>query len=85
MPDTTVPGTALVTTGVVTHCCGLHVPGGTFACCSRDHDCMPCCERCPTCPGQPSGWGAQFWEWGDAATAAAKAIQALGEKSTTHG
>lgn len=50
MPDTTVPGTALVRTGKVTHCCGLHKTGGDWFCCCDMADCMPCCDKCPTCP-----------------------------------
>lgn len=49
MADTTIPGTALVPTGKVTHCCGLHKPGDWFSCCDLD-DCRPCCEKCPSCP-----------------------------------
>jgi hypothetical protein len=50
MPNTTVPGTALVHIGTVTVCCGLHVRGPWARCCANDDDCTPCCERCPTCP-----------------------------------
>lgn len=49
MTDTTTPGTALVPTGVVTVCCGLHKRGDWFSCC-RIEDCLPCCEQCPNCP-----------------------------------
>jgi hypothetical protein len=48
--DPTVPGTALVRTGKVTHCCRLHQPGDWFSCCA-DEDCTPCCHECPNCPG----------------------------------
>lgn len=36
----------LVPTGVVTACCGSHLPVG---CCDPE-DCGPCCAECPTCP-----------------------------------
>lgn len=53
MPDTTIPGTALVPTT----CCSLHKPGGWSACCNTIN-CAPCCERCPTCPAVmfPQDW-----------------------------
>lgn len=35
-----------VPTGVVTVCCGTHLPAG---CCDPE-DCGPCCAECPTCP-----------------------------------
>jgi hypothetical protein len=43
---TTTTCTALVPTGIVTHCCGMHLPTG---CCDPE-DCTPCCPECPTCP-----------------------------------
>ena len=46
---TTTPGTALIPTGIVTVCCGLHKRGDWGTCCTTDDDCTPCCERCPTC------------------------------------
>jgi hypothetical protein len=49
MPNTTIPGTALITTGIVTVCCGLHKRGDWGTCCAIS-DCTPCCERCPNCP-----------------------------------
>lgn len=73
----TLAGTDLVPTGIVTVCCGLHITGDWFACCTRDEDCMPCCERCPTCPGLPTAWPDRMWEWGAAAAAATRAIQNL--------
>ena len=38
-------GTALVPTGLVVICCGMHQPGG----CCTPTECAPCCPECPTC------------------------------------
>jgi hypothetical protein len=60
--DTKIPGTALIPTGRVTHCCGLHAAGDWFACC--DTDCLPCCDECPTCPGLIRAEGLNHeWRW----------------------
>jgi hypothetical protein len=40
--------TAVVATGIITVCCGLHCrPPAT---CCDTLDCSPCCAECPTCP-----------------------------------